>query len=71
MNCIDHSIENAICSVLNDIPYEQWREIEQKRNLPYVNATAEEIWSIANYVVYTPEVLDNIAEKQGKFIYEC
>ena len=71
MNNIDHAFENAIYSVLNGTSYEQWREMEQKRNLPYVNATAEEIWSIANYIVYTPEILDDIAEKQGKFIYEC
>lgn len=70
MNNIDHAFENAICSVLNGTSYEQWRETEQKRNLPYINATAKEIWSIANYIVYTPEILDDIAEKQGKFIYE-
>lgn len=70
MNCIDHAFENAIYSVLNGIPYEQWKETEQKRNLPYVNATAEEIWSIANYIVYNTNVLNDIVEKQGKFIYE-
>ncbi len=59
MTNIAHAVENAIFALLNNRTYNEWLPEELNRNLPNVTATPEEIWSIANYVVYGG-VIDSI-----------
>lgn len=61
MSNLEHLIENAISSVESHQPMEEWIHWEKEYgNLKYgaefIKATPEEIWEIANYVVYTHDM---------------
>lgn len=60
MSNLEHLIENAIESVENGNSFENWRDWEQQIgnyvNADYIKSTPEEIWEIANYVVYTHDM---------------
>lgn len=61
MSNLEHLIENAISSVESCQPMEEWIQWEREYgNIKYggefIKATPEEIWEIANYVVYTHDM---------------
>lgn len=61
MSNLEHLIENAISSVENNHPMEEWIRWEKEcGNLKYgaehIKATPEEIWEIAVYVVCTHDM---------------
>lgn len=51
MACIEHALENAINAVKKDYAFENWKSTDS--NLEHINATPEEIWELAIYVVYS------------------
>ena len=53
MSNIEHALENAIDAVESNVKFEDWRDNDP--NLKHVKASPEEIWSMANYVVYSYE----------------
>jgi hypothetical protein len=54
MLCIEHLISDAYHAIEKHQTFEQWRdEIYTQDNLPYVYATAREIWDMAQYVYFS------------------
>lgn len=51
MTCIEHALENAINAVKKEHTFEIWKSTDP--NLEHINATPEEIWELAIYVVYS------------------
>lgn len=51
MSYEEHALENAINAMSKDQSMEEWAKNDI--NLDYIKATAKEIWSIAQYVIYT------------------
>ena len=51
MSNAEHAFENAIRALEEGRPFEEWKSIDI--SLDYVSATAEEIWDMAQYAVYT------------------
>lgn len=51
MSNAEHAFENAICALEEGRSFKEWKDNDI--NLGYVSATAEEIWDMAQYAVYT------------------
>ena len=51
MTCAEHALENAIEAMRQGKSREQWAAKDS--NLSSLQATPEEIWDMATYVVYT------------------
>lgn len=60
MSNLEHLIENAIEAVEKDWSFEHWAGWEKQYgnyvDADYIKATPEEIWEIANYVVYVHDM---------------
>lgn len=54
MSRIEHLFENAITAIGDDISFKEYKESWSTQSMAEgVNATLEEIWMLAEYVVYT------------------
>lgn len=54
MLCIEHLISSAYHAIDEHQTFEQWKdEIWTQDNLPYVWATAQEVWTIAQYFYFS------------------
>ena len=51
MSPAEHAIENAVHAMEHDQCFKDWSSTDI--NLQYLNATADEIWSMAQWVLYT------------------
>lgn len=51
MSNAEHAIENALYAIERGVPFETWARGDQ--NLPGISATPEEVWEMAEYVIYT------------------
>ena len=49
MSNAEHALENAVYAIEHDIPFEVWK---LDINLEYTNATADEVWSMAQWVLF-------------------
>lgn len=48
MTCVEHALENAIMAVKAGTGFEEWKAKDP--NLDSIQATADEIWTLAVYV---------------------
>ena len=51
MSPAEHAIENAVYAMEHNKCFKDWSSTDI--NLQYLNATADEIWSMAQWVLYT------------------
>lgn len=71
MSNIEHLLENAIDDMETKKSFEEWKQrYPNSAVLPLVEATAEEIWMMAQYVLYTykPWLLEK-CRKETERIY--
>lgn len=50
MTAAEHAIENAVSALEHEIEFETWSKTDL--NLEYINATAREVWDMAQWVLY-------------------
>lgn len=71
MSNIEHLLENAIDDMAAKKSFEEWKQkYPNSAILQFVEATAEEIWMMAQYVLYTykPWLLEK-CHKEAERIY--
>ena len=50
MTAAEHAIENAVSALEHGTEFEAWSKTDL--NLEYINATAREVWDMAQWVLY-------------------
>ena len=52
MSNAEHAIENAVFAIEHGIDFHEWNK-NKDINFMYISATPDEVWQMAQWVVYT------------------